>query len=79
MLNRYKMGKLEDLETDIARLLESQRKLHESVLKIVEKNERNEYLLGLYRDAVRVDAPVSGPAFAGSNISALKRAWEEDT
>lgn len=34
--------------------------------------------LALYRDAVRVDVQMDGPKFMGSNVSALKRAWEAD-
>lgn len=34
--------------------------------------------LALYRDAVRFDVQMSGPRFLGSNVSALKRAWEHD-
>lgn len=34
--------------------------------------------LELYRDAVRIDVLMEGPRFAGSNVSALKRAWEHD-
>ena len=34
--------------------------------------------LALYRDAVRIDVQMDGPKFMGSNVSALKRAWEAD-
>ena len=34
--------------------------------------------LELYRDAVRVDVKMEGPQFMGSNLSALRRAWEHD-
>lgn len=37
-----------------------------------------EAALGLYREAVRIDATMEGPKFMGSNASALKRAWDAD-
>lgn len=37
-----------------------------------------EAALGLYREAVRIDATMDGPKFMGSNASALKRAWDAD-
>lgn len=35
-------------------------------------------LLNKYREAVRIDPGMSGPRFAGSDVSALKRAWDAD-
>ena len=39
---------------------------------------RERALLALYREAVRIDVMMEGPKFAGSNASALKRAWDYD-
>ncbi len=49
--------------------------------EIIRRRERVAELEGaleLYRDAVRIDVLMEGPRFAGSNVSALKRAWEHD-
>lgn len=42
------------------------------------ENERLLAVLALYREAVRIDVTMAGPKFAGSNASALKRAWDAD-
>lgn len=40
--------------------------------------ERLRAVLDLYREAVRIDVTMEGPKFMGSNVSALKRAWDAD-
>ena len=46
--------------------------------EIQAENEKLKAIVGLYREAVRVDVQMEGPKFMGSNVSALKRAWEAD-
>lgn len=41
-------------------------------------NERLRAALDLYRESVRIDVTMEGPKFMGSNVSALKRAWDAD-
>lgn len=43
-----------------------------------ERAKKAEAALSLYREAVIIGVRMEGPQFIGSNMSALRRAWDED-
>ena len=49
-----------------------------TMAEAADRIEALEGALALYRSAVRIDVLMEGTRFGGSNVSALKKAWEHD-